>query len=432
MLFIIGGDTAMLLRKGRSVVAGVAETAPPQNEEIPFGRFLIAMRANNVLGIVAAIEAADPNKIAEALRLRDGERVIRALGGSEMGETVDAILCLDKQKLDKLRRGIDAEKIATALQTRDVKPLAAALRGRQPGRILEAVRKNDVKEILAALEDRGAGRKGRPISEQQAHEILSALTEGGQAASDILKGLRALGCECVVSPLPPSQAARIVDALNHHNKSEKVIRALNDHRRLIWDQILGAVMPKVALAIVRRFSAVPHMRSDDAVNSLAMSLVASMMRGVEEGDFHDYDLESANDIAGLFVRVAWWKACKRLRAKYLISISDSRFGGGAGDNGDWEPIDDSSPEKAFFEDEMRAQFHAILDEFEAALECIDRVILENKLADPPASHEYIAHQVIAQCGPMHCSVRTISRHWGLMRERLKRLLRDAGVGSDEE
>jgi hypothetical protein len=404
---------------------GTSRLVSPGSSDIPFREILVGLRARNISGIAKALRDARPDEIADALRDRDPQRIIDAALQNEVTAIVDALLECDQGKLDELRRGRESKKIAAALLSRNSKELATALRGRNIDRVREALSDNDLDRTISALRDRGAGRKAHRLSDADVESLKAALPEDTEAIKTIADALCARDPVHALSPLSHDEATQIATVLKKTDR-EKIIRVLLATHGAIWEQILNEVTPKVALAIKRKFSDVPELVGEDAVLSLAQSMTRTILRRAELGKLQDYDLDSAEDVAGLFIQIAWRKGCKRLREEHAISIRDLPLGLDDPAATEWEPADSTEgPEEELIEQEIREQFHDVLGELEKSLECIDRVILQNKLRFPRVTNEVIADEVVKQCqGYQMCSVRTVRRHWSAIVARLRAQLEE--------
>ena len=411
--------------------------APAVGANIPFRQFLVGLRASNVNKITEALRRADADQIADALKDRDSQHIVNALRLGAIDTIVDALLTCDEAKLDALKRGRESKKIADAMLGRNAKNLTFALRGRDPDRILLAVRDGNVDQIVAALRDRGVGRRGDPLPIAVAEALLKAIPEEDGAIQRITDALCALDPMHVLPPLSPDEAGQIVVALEKLPR-EEIINVLLERHRAIWDQIFHAVMPRVTLVMKLRFSEIPELVSEDAVASLAQSMARTLISRAEKGKLQEYDLDSVADLTGLLITIAWRKGCKRLKEIHCISLSQLPIGPDDSINGGWEPSDPTTgAEEELIEKEMLERFDAVLDKVWSTLECIDRVILENKLKEPPVTNEEIAQLVVEHCaGWEECAVRTITRHWNAIKQSLRRLLQtdldDSSRQSDGE
>src|SRR5262249_10148934 len=105
---------------------------------------------------------------------------------------------------------------------------------------------------------------------------------------------------------------------------------------------------------------------------------------------------------------------------------------GSGDRQTLDPPDpDVGPQEDIIRKEMHEQLRRVLSEFDQSLECIDRVILRNKLADRRVTHCEIVQQAVRDCGYKKRSERTIQNHWRQLQEDLKDQLRQRLKPLDE-
>jgi hypothetical protein len=155
------------------------------------------------------------------------------------------------------------------------------------------------------------------------------------------------------------------------------------------------------------------------------SVARSVLRRAGAGKFIDYQLETVDDLAAVFVRIAWRKCCRRMREREGVVLwSDLAGDSGDGEEGRFDfPDPRADPVAPVLREEMREEVGRAVDELYESLECIDRVILQNKLAEHRVTHAEIAQQVVKQCGYKKCSEKTIQLHWKDIKDRLRQLLK---------
>src|SRR5262249_2326540 len=157
-------------------------------------------------------------------------------------------------------------------------------------------------------------------------------------------------------------------------------RALWEQYEKIWTDIFLVVLPRVTAAIRRKLALTAPPCSEMAVQSVIQSVARTVLRRARAGKFADYHLETADDLAAVFVQIAWRKCTRKIRDQINFPLRRLPFDDDDSATAGCElPGPEGDPLNDLVRQEMRDQVRQLLTRFCESLECIDRVILQNKL-----------------------------------------------------